>query len=274
MNVQQTSSQPTPTTQSSQTNSTQGSPSQQNQGQSGGDGTSQAELGSRFMTLLTAQLTNQDPTEPMDSSELTAQLAQLAQLEQAEAANKQLANLAAIVANVGNITSMGIVGSNARIAVDEFDWDASKGGTVNGSILTDGENLDRDYKVVVKDEDGNDVKTIDAKLENGELVYEWDGTDEDGNKVNSGEYKFEVGYEDENGKYIKDEEAAATVTGKISSMEFWPYSKTGLDNGMSVKDAMILKILDKDSGATTPDIDKPETLPTPDDDKEAVLPKN
>ncbi|CAH7370118.1 Flagellar basal-body rod modification protein FlgD [Vibrio chagasii] len=230
MDIQQTS---TPTTTSGSTYSDNSS----------------AGINDRFMTLLVAQLMNQDPTEPMDSSDLTAQLAQLASLEQAEMANQQLAILGQVVANVGNIASMGIVGKEARIAVDEFDWDASAGGTIDGSILTDGQNLDRDYKVVVKDENGNVVKTIDAELVNGELVYEWDGTNDDGNKVTSGKYEFEVGYEDAEGDYKVDSDAAATVTAKISSMQFFPTSVTGLSNGMSITNAMILAILDLEDGS-------------------------
>ncbi|MDK9793907.1 flagellar hook assembly protein FlgD [Vibrio sp. D431a] len=255
MNVEKTTqSAPAPTA-TAQNSSSGGST-----GNGNGNGASTSELGDRFMTLLTAQLTNQDPTEPMDSSELTAQMAQLAQLEQAEKTNSQLANLGSIVANVGNITSMGIVGSDARIAVDKFDWNAAQGSEINGTIMTDEQNLDRDYQVVVKDEDGNKIKTIDAKLENGKLIYGWDGTDENGNKVDSGEYQFEVGYTNEDGAYVKDDEAVATVASKISSMQFWPISETGLSNGMSVKDAMILEIMDSGSNSSS-DTVKPETLP-------------
>lgn len=245
MNVQQASS-PTATSQSAKGNEKENSTS---------------EIGDRFMALLTTQLTNQDPTEPMESSELTAQLAQLAQLEQSEAANKHLQNLGAVVANMGNISTMNTVGSNARIGIDKFDWDATKGMDVEGTILTDGQNLDRDYQIHVKDENNQIIKTIDAKLENGELTYVWDGTDEGGNKVNSGKYQFEVGYNDEIEGFVKDKEAVATVASKISSMQFWPVSVTGLDNGVSVEEAMILEIM---NGSNAPADDSSNAEDKPD----------
>ncbi|MBW3097349.1 flagellar hook assembly protein FlgD [Pseudohoeflea coraliihabitans] len=46
-----------------------------------------------FLTLLVAQLKNQDPTEPMDSTEQIAQLATFSQVEQTIQTNKSLEKL-------------------------------------------------------------------------------------------------------------------------------------------------------------------------------------
>lgn len=43
-----------------------------------------------FLTLLVAQLKNQDPTEPMDSTDQIAQLATFSQVEQSIQTNKRL----------------------------------------------------------------------------------------------------------------------------------------------------------------------------------------
>lgn len=43
-----------------------------------------------FLTLLVAQMKNQDPTEPMDSTEQIAQLATFSQVEQTVQTNKNL----------------------------------------------------------------------------------------------------------------------------------------------------------------------------------------
>ncbi|HTY98764.1 MAG TPA: flagellar hook capping FlgD N-terminal domain-containing protein, partial [Rhodocyclaceae bacterium] len=40
-------------------------------------GTTTASMQNQFLTLLTAQLKNQDPTNPMDSAQMTSQLAQI-----------------------------------------------------------------------------------------------------------------------------------------------------------------------------------------------------
>ncbi|AMB43751.1 flagellar hook assembly protein FlgD [Methylobacterium sp. AMS5] len=46
-----------------------------------------------FLTLLMAQLQNQDPTKPMDSTEYVSQLATFSQVEQATKTNQKLDSL-------------------------------------------------------------------------------------------------------------------------------------------------------------------------------------
>ncbi len=48
-----------------------------------------------FLTLLMAQLQNQDPTKPMDSTEYVGQLASFSQVEQATKTNQKLDSLLA-----------------------------------------------------------------------------------------------------------------------------------------------------------------------------------
>src|SRR5262249_55025658 len=62
----------------------------------------------QFMKLFIAQLQNQDPLSPQDSSAFLAQLAQMSQLEQATETNKRLQNLADAqsAANRASMTEM------------------------------------------------------------------------------------------------------------------------------------------------------------------------
>ena len=52
-----------------------------------------------FLTLLTAQLQNQDPLEPVDSTEFTNQLVQFAGVEQQIQTNQNIADLISITAS-------------------------------------------------------------------------------------------------------------------------------------------------------------------------------
>jgi len=54
------------------------------------DGNSSQELQDNFLTLLIAQMKNQDPTNPMDNSQLTSQLAQINTLAGIERLNTTL----------------------------------------------------------------------------------------------------------------------------------------------------------------------------------------
>ncbi len=55
--------------------------------------TSTEDIQNRFLTMLTAQLKNQDPTAPMDSAEMTSQLAQISTVDGIERLNKTLQTL-------------------------------------------------------------------------------------------------------------------------------------------------------------------------------------
>ncbi|MCA0320949.1 MAG: hypothetical protein LCH88_23105 [Proteobacteria bacterium] len=63
-----------------------------------------------FLQLLTTQLKNQDPTQPMDANQFTQQLVQYSQVEQQIATNSKLDNM--IAAFTGNQTtaSLGYLG--------------------------------------------------------------------------------------------------------------------------------------------------------------------
>lgn len=227
------------------------------------------DLNDQFLTMFTAQLMNQDPTEPMDANAMVEQLAQISMLEQQEKMNDQLAYLGLTVDNLGNIVSMGLVGDVAHVAVKNFNWDATAGSSVEGKIIVPPEKLEYEYKVDVLDENGNVVSTIEPEVVNGELVFEWDGTDADGNKLPSGDYSFETYYEDVNGARIVDKEATVALTGQIQSMSYWPLSSLTLGNGMTIVNAPILGIENGSDNDATPEPEptpdpEPEPEPTPD----------
>ncbi len=56
-------------------------------------GTNSKELSNIFLTLLVAQLKNQDPTNPMKNNELTSQLAQINTIQGIEKLNTTLGSI-------------------------------------------------------------------------------------------------------------------------------------------------------------------------------------
>jgi flagellar basal-body rod modification protein FlgD len=84
-----------------------------------------ASLKNEFLHLLITQLKNQDPTKPMDNTQMVAQQAQFANLEQSQALNTQLTILLA-QQNVSQATNL--IGKNVT-GVD------NTGVTVAGQVL-------------------------------------------------------------------------------------------------------------------------------------------
>src|SRR5262245_1874655 len=69
-----------------------------------------------FLQLLTTQLKNQNPLDPLDTNQFTQQLVQFAQVEQQLKSNDQLATLVALQKTAQSTAALEFVGQN--VAVD------------------------------------------------------------------------------------------------------------------------------------------------------------
>ena len=71
----------------------------------GGTGSSAADLSNQFMTLLVAQMQNQDPTNPMDNNQLTSQLAQFNMAAGVEKLNASMTTMQAMMVQLGSMSA-------------------------------------------------------------------------------------------------------------------------------------------------------------------------
>lgn len=78
-------------------------------------GNSAADLSNQFMTLLVAQMKNQDPTNPMDNNQLTSQLAQFNTAAGVEKLNDSVAGVQAMMAQLGSMSASAWVGRSVLI---------------------------------------------------------------------------------------------------------------------------------------------------------------
>jgi len=84
-----------------------------------------------FLILLTHQLKNQDPLNPMDGAEFTAELARFSSLEQLYNMNDNLKGLLDYQSSLNNGISAGIIGKNIR-------WGDGQTGRVTGVLFDEG----------------------------------------------------------------------------------------------------------------------------------------
>src|SRR5207237_2489831 len=68
-----------------------------------------------FLTLLTTQLKNQNPLDPLDTNQFTAQLVQFAQVEQQLKANTQLTTLVTLQQTAQNTAALNFVGQKVDV---------------------------------------------------------------------------------------------------------------------------------------------------------------
>ncbi|MEY8803087.1 flagellar hook capping FlgD N-terminal domain-containing protein [Leisingera sp. XS_AS12] len=162
-------------------------PLQQSQTRSTATGTTSG-LSSDFETfvkMLTAQATNQDPLEPLDSTEYAAQLAQFSMVEQQTKSNTLLEGLQSQLGLANMAALSGWVGMEARAVAPGY-YDGSNSITIapNPAAAADSVSL------VVQDKNGQEVQRVSLPV--SAEPYEWTGVDKDGNRLEVGEYSFMV----------------------------------------------------------------------------------
>lgn len=133
-----------------------------------GTGSSADELLDSFMTLLVAQMQNQDPTDPMDNNQLTAQLAQFNTAAGVEQLNTTMNSMGTLVASMQQMNSADWVGRDIMIAGDPKVSTADNGNQKVGlSLDSDADEV----TVTLTDAAGN---AYNAKLKNVEAgVHEY-----------------------------------------------------------------------------------------------------
>lgn len=114
-----------------------------------------ASLKNEFMTLMIAQIKNQDPTKPLNSAEYISQLAQFSQVESLEGMRKNQANQMVMMENLGIVQSASLIGKNAMVPVSEFALDAEK---VEGKVYL--ENAVESLDIEIVNSEGQVVHTL------------------------------------------------------------------------------------------------------------------
>jgi flagellar basal-body rod modification protein FlgD len=152
-----------------------------------------------FLRLMTAQMRNQDPLEPLDGSAFVAQLAQFSSVEQQIKTNEKLDGLAAALTRSAAEIAMGLLGRTVETASGRAE--VIPGKQVAFAFETDG--VVPKLRAVVSDDDGNEVHSFDVAANGpGRHDVVWDGLDADGNQVPAGTYTIEVRHYDPEGQEV------------------------------------------------------------------------
>lgn len=152
-------------------------------------GNSAEDLQNQFLTMLVTQLQNQDPTNPMDNSQLTTQLAQINTLSGIEKLNTTLGSISGQISTSQNLQSTTLIGHG--VMVDGSQILVGSGTTTPfGVELTTASTA---TTATIKDSTGATVRTIDlGALSSGVHTFSWDGTLTDGSTAPDGKYSVSI----------------------------------------------------------------------------------
>jgi flagellar basal-body rod modification protein FlgD len=150
-----------------------------------------------FLKLLVTQMSNQDPLDPQSNSDFVAQLAQFSSVEGLGTLNATVEKMAASFQSSQALQATALVGRS--IKVDSKSAQLTETGSVEGTINLPFNASRVDMNVYnaageivaqrpIAVNNGEAAQFISA----GELAFSWDGTDNKGNRLPRGSYRFEV----------------------------------------------------------------------------------
>lgn len=160
-----------------------------------------------FLTILTAQIQNQDPLEPMDSSKFTEQLVQFSGVEQQIKSNSQLETLIkATTSNAGAALS-GYLGQQAEIDSAGAQY---TGGTIHWRYALPSDAAKA--TITVTDASGKVLYSKAGDATKGAHDFEWNGELNSGGTAPGDQpYWINVVAEDANGKTITPAHSLVTT---------------------------------------------------------------
>lgn len=147
-----------------------------------------AEMENRFLTLLTTQIKNQDPLNPLDNAQVTSQLAQINTVNGIEKLNASLNKLLAAYDASQAMQTAGMIGKGVLVPGNGLQFD--------GTLAAGGLTLDRAADSVViniLDNGGALVSSenLGARAA-GTFSFVWDGKKEDGTTAPVGNYHISI----------------------------------------------------------------------------------
>ena len=164
-----------------------------------------------FLALLTTQLQNQDPLDPIKSSEFTSQLVQFAGVEQSINTNKKLDQLVDLQTSNQLNSAVSFIGKTVEVVSDLL---LLKDGAAKISY-----GLDRKAAntiISITDQNGRVVRTVQGETDAGRHEFEWDSRDTNGVEVPDGVYGFSVVSTDANEETI---DTVAASFGRVTGIE-------------------------------------------------------
>jgi flagellar basal-body rod modification protein FlgD len=163
-----------------------------------------------FLTLLTTQLKNQDPTAPMDSNQFTQQLVQFSQVEQQINTNDNLKSLIAQGQNTAGAYAVSYLGKAVTITNGQgalsngaADWNYELQTPSAATVLT------------VTDANGNVVYSQQGETTAGNHDFSWNGQSLNGTQLPDGTYTLSVSAQGGDGSTVQSNVSSTGVVSEV-----------------------------------------------------------
>ncbi|MEQ9143579.1 MAG: flagellar hook assembly protein FlgD [Parvibaculaceae bacterium] len=173
----------------------------------------QEENFSLFLSLLTTQLQNQDPLDPMDTSEMTSQLVQFSSVEQTIATNSNLEKLIALTSSQSSGTAVEYIGKQVEALATAARFTETAGASWRYSVSEDAP----ETTLSVIDSNGATVYTETISAKAGTHDFTWDGSLDDGGTASEGTYFLNLAAADAEGEPVATD---VRISGIVNAVDF------------------------------------------------------
>lgn len=165
----------------------------------------------QFLKLMTTQLQNQDPFEPMDNGEFLSQIAQFGTVNGITDLKDSFSGFASSMQSNQALQAANIIGHGVLAETDTGTLTTT--GIMQGAVELD--NYASNVAVNIYDRTGQLVNRLDLGEQlSGTIPFAWDGTTFNGSHAAAGEYRMEVEVVEGNTTYIHP----TLMFGKVDSL--------------------------------------------------------
>ena len=189
-----------------------------------------------FLKLLIAQLSAQDPLDPMGAQDFSAQLAQFSGLEQMTNVNSNLEILQKLDEALQNTSSVNLIGKTVESRGNTLNHKANTSETLSYSLESDADSVQID----IFDSTGNQIDIVKLGSQTqGKNKALWDGADKQGNALPAGTYSYAVKAENSDGVPIQVDTFSS---GLVSDVVFGEDQTYAIVNGKEIAMSTIKRV--------------------------------
>lgn len=177
-----------------------------------------------FLTLLTTQLQNQDPTNPLDTNQFTQQLVEFAQVEQQINSNTSLSTLVSLQQQAQATQVLNFVGDTvtvnsnaAQLTNGQTSWTFSSPQPASATLS-------------ISNSSGQLVYSGSMTMQTGTNTFNWNGQGNNGTQWPDGTYTMSVTAQSASGQSVG---VSTLVTGVVNSVDLTKTPPTLSVNGQS-----------------------------------------
>lgn len=190
-----------------------------------------------FLTLLTTQLKNQDPMQPMDANQFTQQLVQFSGVEQSIQTNKNLESILSVSRSGQAAGAVSYIGHSVTATSDKA---ALKNGAATWNYELAGPAAET--SLMVTDANKKVVAVLPGETTQGAHSVQWNGKDSSGAALPDGVYTLQVVAKDANDETVQVKQTVSGTVQGIDTSDTTNGPMLTLDGGVPVDLGSVISV--------------------------------